>query len=420
MNRNCCGFRKQRSFPFLILVVCSFFLPNMIYAQVTIGSDRKSNLGALLDLKQNQDGTSSKGLGLPRVILDSLRISKGTELSSTIKGATGTWDKEEHVGLMVYNVSEYDPCDSYTFKPGPYVWDGEKWKFLGKTGRAMEIREFQDPRDGKVYLYRRFGVAGEWMVENMRYIHPNFRRSYIVNHPQEQIYAYPNPDPGSTEGDAIPETWRPEQGLLYTYAAITLGVQNSLEVNQGVVDTLSEVDYETIEGPYPPIQGICPPGWHIPSDKEWTELEKEIYTNADKYSRYVKGDELFPFNPTDWNDKEWNQIVNQPRGALSEGGHGIAMLSECPPVGSTTPTGGKSLPSSLGGFNILLVGGTDEMGVLGAYGTAAGYWTSSAYGPEYAWFRLFDIQYGAQAQVPRGIYGRGTLTALRCKRGEGR
>lgn len=410
MIRNYCNLIKLRRIIFFTLVA-TLSLSININAQVTIGSDQRPNSGALLDLKQESDGSSFKGLGLPRVILKSYGIPKDeTSLSSTIKDATGEWDREEHIGLMVYNVSEYDICDSYTMRPGPYVWDGDKWQYLNKIERVPEVGEYVDPRDGERYLYRRFGDAGEWMLENLRYIHPDFIRSYIVNDPLEKVYAYPNPNPGSVGGDAVPETWRPEQGLLYTYAAITLGVQDDVEINQGVTE---EAEYE--EGPNPPIQEICPPGWHIPSDKEWTELEREVYKQANLYSRYTRGED-FPFEPVEWQE-EWDKTFNDVRGAESEGGHGIAMLSECPPVGSSiSTTGGKSLPSSLGGLNILLVGSTDETGILSAYGRAAGYWTSSVFGLEYAWFRLFDIQFGAQAQVPRGVFGRESLTALRCKR----
>lgn len=410
MIYNCCIIKRHRNVFFFILAAGLFLFGNL-QAQVTIGSDEKPNQGALLDLKQNLDGTSHKGLGLPRVLLKSLKIpGGGTNLSVTIDQATGEWDKDDHIGLVVYHAGEYDPCDSYTFSRGAYVWDGDKWQFLGKKERAPEVKEFVDTRNGEIYPYRSFGDAGEWMLENLRYIpdpqeYPDFVPSLSASDVRSKVYCYPN-----SSDPAVPSsTWRPEQGLLYTYAAITLGVQDAVDINQG---KSNENPYE--EGPINPIQGICPPGWHIPSDKEWSDLEKEIYENADKYSQYTI-DNGFPFDPNEWQD-EWNFTENDVRGSESTEGHGIAMLSQCPPIDSPISlTGGKSLYASQGGFNILLVGST-ENGVVDAYGRAAGFWTSSAFGEDYAWFRLFDIQFGAQAQVPRGVYGRTSLTSLRCKR----
>jgi hypothetical protein len=51
-----------------------FFLTQSIQAQVTIGSDTEPNKDALLDLKQNNTGSSSKGLLLPRVSLSQHRL----------------------------------------------------------------------------------------------------------------------------------------------------------------------------------------------------------------------------------------------------------------------------------------------------------------------------------------------------------
>src|SRR5690606_23948668 len=33
----------------------------------------------------------------------------------------------------------------------------------------------------------------------------------------------------------------------------------------------------------PPIQGLCPPGWHVPSHYEWTTLERHLGSNPSAF-----------------------------------------------------------------------------------------------------------------------------------------
>ncbi|WP_165042387.1 FISUMP domain-containing protein [Dysgonomonas sp. ZJ709] len=114
-----------------IQIIClAFFLmlfSNMIYGQVTIGSGEPPASGSLLDLKQ--EGETTKGLGLPRVVLTELEPEQG-KLSESINGGTGDWDEAGHIGLLVYHVtSTVDICES--IPAGIYVWNGKKWQKLG-------------------------------------------------------------------------------------------------------------------------------------------------------------------------------------------------------------------------------------------------------------------------------------------------
>lgn len=105
---------------------------SILQAQVTIGSNIIPNEGALLDLKENNNDiqNSERGLGLPRAILNSLTISDGSNnLATTVKDsdASNSWDKDLHIGLVLFNVNE-----SYSCSGGPdrglYVWNGEIWE----------------------------------------------------------------------------------------------------------------------------------------------------------------------------------------------------------------------------------------------------------------------------------------------------
>jgi hypothetical protein len=99
-----------------ILMLCLFLgLVTEAMAQVTIGAGIAPGSDALLDLKENSDGTSRKGLLLPRVALS----------STTLPGPMSA-----HIpGMLVYNTAtEYDVT------PGAYYNDGDKWTRL----EAME------------------------------------------------------------------------------------------------------------------------------------------------------------------------------------------------------------------------------------------------------------------------------------------
>ena len=120
------------------LLIIVFFSIN-ISAQVTIGSGEEPGDGSLLDLKETaQVGANAhKGLGLPRVGLSSSHPTTPAKLSVSI-GGSGDWDMEEHIGLMVYNVTE-----SRCLAKGAYVWDGEYWNPL-KGAKDSVLRRTQD------------------------------------------------------------------------------------------------------------------------------------------------------------------------------------------------------------------------------------------------------------------------------------
>lgn len=95
-----------------------FFCATVLNAQVTIGSGEPPHAGALLDLKENADGSSRKGLLLPRVALKA--TNDPTPLAAHEKGMT------------VYNTVTSAPSVSsaYYVSPGLYYNDGTKWERL--------------------------------------------------------------------------------------------------------------------------------------------------------------------------------------------------------------------------------------------------------------------------------------------------
>ena len=78
-----------------------------------------------------------------------------------------------------------------------------------------------------------------WMAENLKSRHysngDKIIGAYAYNNKESYIYCY---------------------GLLYTWDAVTRGKSSDMNPSW--------------------IQGVCPNGWHVPSDNEWKELELTI------------------------------------------------------------------------------------------------------------------------------------------------
>lgn len=389
----------------------------MTYAQITIGSYTPSESGAILQLKD--DGTYSngenakKGLGMPKVELQDLNKLKMGPTATDLT-ATGA---DAHIGLLVYNVNS---CAPTPVPQGLYVWSGTKWEFIGEK-ISPDVSYFEDNRPQKLgaqtYPYRTFGAAGTWMLENMRYL-PN-DNSITLNlgdkNPNSKYYAYPN----QTAIETIPSTWYEAQGLLYTHSAATLSTLDNINSDQGVKNTTSspgalEIEHTGLVGtaPHKYVEGICPPGWHIPSDREWNTLEEEIYNNAQKYSYYTETDtkDISKWNPSLW-DSTWNNLYNVKRGSSGNSGHAQAMKSPCQVPGATTSTGGKSLPSELGGFDAVYVGFIGTGNPM-AYGKGIYLWASSLLSDTGDYARYLEYK----PTVFETAYWKYYLLSVRCKK----
>lgn len=116
-----------------------------------------------------------------------------------------------HGNSKVFHVMAYEYCDPYS---DPFQ-------------SPLVSGSFTDPRDGEVYPTITY-CNQTWMTENLRY---NASGSWL------------NPDNPNLK-----------YGRLYNWSTLMNGASSSASVPSGV-------------------QGICPSGWHIPSDEEWTILE---------------------------------------------------------------------------------------------------------------------------------------------------
>ncbi|MDR2001846.1 MAG: fibrobacter succinogenes major paralogous domain-containing protein [Prevotella sp.] len=276
---------------FMLLLSASISL----HGQVTIGAGKEPLDGAILDLKQKDaaDGgvTSTLGIMLPRVKLINLQPTAATGANSLPvsigAAASEIWDLSAHTGLTVYNVN-MDVCPRPMIQKGAYTWTGTEWKYLGQEGTNLlspDVHEFTDPRDGEKYLYRTFGAAGEWMLENLRYI-PNVADGYpdyiegLNTIPEAKYYqfvTFSDPYDLST-AQTIWESKYKRYGIWYNFPAVINAGDGS-----GITVTYPTVN-ETGSSTQPVRRGVCPPDWHVPSDYEWRQLTEEIKTNTLEYA----------------------------------------------------------------------------------------------------------------------------------------
>ncbi|MDR0680897.1 MAG: fibrobacter succinogenes major paralogous domain-containing protein, partial [Dysgonamonadaceae bacterium] len=234
-----------------------------------------------------------------------------------------------------------------------------------------------------------FGSAGCWMTQNLRSTKRSENETLTENvnsdNSNTACYYYPNTD------NTILNS-HPEYGLLYTWAAANIGasVDESSDAFSGTVSTR---------------QGICPSGWHLPSDYEWNQLEKEIATNPGNYSSqtiaYANASGYDFGSSTSW----------RPSSGMNNTYWGRQMKSTTA-VNSQATTYGTSKSRSEGGFDVLLVGGMGN-GSAFLYGTSTYFWSSSSSNSSDAWYR--DLAYGASG-VARNTNYKFRLFSVRCKK----
>ncbi len=115
---------------------------------------------------------------------------------------------------------------------------------------CQDMPAFTDTRDGSVYNTVRIGDKC-WLKENLRYL-PEVSPSSAGSETEPHYYVYDYQ--GTDVSEAMATDNYQSYGVLYNWPAVMNGEENSSSTNPNEV------------------QGICPAGWHLPGDEEWTEL----------------------------------------------------------------------------------------------------------------------------------------------------
>jgi len=180
---------------------------------------------------------------------------------------------------------------------------------------------FIDSRDGNEYNWVQIGDQ-VWMAENLKYL-PSVVGPGTGSNTTAYYYVYGYD--GTNVADAKATDNYATYGVLYNWTAAMNGEASSTTNPSG-------------------IQGVCPAGWHLPSDAEWTELTDYLGGES------VAGGKLKETGTTHW---------------------------ASPNTGATNETGFTALP---GGFR-LSNGTFNDIGYLGYW------WSATEYNATYAWYR---------------------------------
>ncbi|WP_029904761.1 FISUMP domain-containing protein [Prevotella sp. 10(H)] len=408
-----------------------------INAQVTIGSDLEPNDGTLLDMKESiplaDNTTSTKGIILPRVFISKVNPDTHSTLAASIGANSESYDMGAHTGLTVYNLNK---CLKNTFKAvvadGAYVWSGEEWINMSpddmfrdiddapadaSTWGAQVLRHYdQSVPKARVFYSADFGAAGRWMITNLAANRfdpvrtpdaedqiiktelPTNSATYNDHNDPAWFYPYGN---GSENGDdATIFNGNNLLGLMYNWHA-------AVNSKEAILDEAGLNYGESVNDAWTTVtvnkrQGICPNGWHLPTDYEWTELENEMIRNTSKYS-----DSPDIYNsPADLLPQDNNQYPYR-------GLHGRAMKGVCESYEGTSTDGisnrGTSHHPVNNGFSINLVFGSGYR----EYGVGTGFWTSSPKDNSNMWSRSLIY---ASSGVDKGYALSGSNLSVRCKK----
>lgn len=255
-------------------------------------------------------------------------------------------------------------------------------------------------RNGNLFISSDFGEAGRWMIVHLaastyaaesgrtgddkqinRPLTNTGKFDETYNLPQ---WGYPTKIGSTNANDASLFNQHKRLGRLYNWAGATnnKGVYN---VETGITTSsgLSLInDGQHVTNPQQAtIQGICPNGWHIPSDKEWTDLENEIIRHTNQYSLMpIIGEEhAMPYDNLLFEQGQaWRPGDNS---IIVGNGHGQAMKDLCPDYLNTNPStylGASNIMSSKakGGFSVLLAGNARGTGTQ-KYANSSYIWSSS-------------------------------------------
>ncbi|NLA15113.1 MAG: hypothetical protein GX877_01060 [Bacteroidales bacterium] len=225
--------------------------------------------------------------------------------------------------------------------------------------------EFTDSRDGRVYKLVYIGDQ-VWMAENLAYLpkvvgpttgSPNIALLYVLG--------YDGTDVAAAKATAYYKTY----GVIYNWSAAMAGKTSSNSIPSGV-------------------QGICPDGWHLPSDAEWTQLEDYLITHGYNYDNTTTGNKIAKSlaSASGWNDY---------------------------PVTGTVGNTDYPAYRNKSGFSALPGGTRFQNGTIRLIGSNGRWWSSTEQSSSYTWYRGLDYD---SSGMDRNYTNKSVGHSVRCVR----
>ena len=181
--------------------------------------------------------------------------AKTTELYKAVCGK----EPFDPADKFCYAAELYDLCGDKVYDPSEEIClDGTIYPQCGGNAYDPEKQFCAKFADNTEQVYKMVTIAPEgtgysetWMAENLNY---------------ETANSWCGGGSGTTEGDCA------KYGRLYTWAAAVGKTEE--ECGYGQECNLGTGD----------IRGICPTGWHLPSQDEWKELIVAVDDNITEYT----------------------------------------------------------------------------------------------------------------------------------------
>jgi uncharacterized protein (TIGR02145 family) len=372
-KRNC-----ESPLRFFLSLTLVFFFCAGLQAQVTIGGVTDPAPGALLDL--NSSGGGRGGLLLSNVsIADLSKIPTGTNRFPGITAADNDDTNTDFTGAMVYHTGTLD------IPAGIYIWNGVRWVL--PRGCDCPAGTVADD-ECNCYPYASFGTAGVWMTQNLRTTEKHYDginenlTPNMTGSTTNPYYTYPRLNTATGADIDTAFNAHKDYGLLYNWMAAS-GRTNADSDERNVVHDRH--------------QGICPTGWHLPSDLEWIQLEEVIAASAaNVYST------------------EGTVSTGTLTDTELRGEHGHKMTSTINV--NDQDSKGTSNSREDNGFDALLVGLVNgNSGTAGNYGTDTYFWSSSSRNSSNSMFRNWYINTWA---VLRNDATKYHFFSVRCKKND--
>ena len=294
-----------------------------------------------------------RGLSVRCIIdIDTLKITLDPTHTTQINGQDGAVDLTITGGLQPFNISWSEGStteDLSELSAGEYavtVTDSRDSTVID-TIRIYDT--FVDDRDSKIYKAVTIGDQ-VWMAENLNHGTRVYLSASQSDNETIEKFCYSD---NELYCDMFGGLYKWNEAMQYNPS------------DNGVIGT---------------TKGICPTGWHLPTDDEWKSME--IYLGMSKEDS----------DNTDWRGTDEG-------GKLKQAG---VQFWYPPNTGATNETGFNGLPS---GYSM------STNSIFTGIGEWSSHWTATEFNSTYAWFR--DLNY-SRSDINRRNDQKGYGFAIRC------
>lgn len=330
-----------------------------IYQCSTIGGGPEMNEWAEIAGYPNVKGKDEYNLAYAADPIQAISEDQAAGIGN-IHPVTGiSWHRDQDGNVFLAASFHYDPAN-------PTDFSKDRWMItnLAATTYAEGVQHSQN----RVIEYK-LNLYGSRAVANYAYTHSTANNS-------------------STTLSDMAYIQNPRIGAVYTWDAATAGKGGSN----------GATSYPTDGGNVnqPRVQGICPNGWYLPSDADYTDLENEIIKNTHLYSKL-----------SDLDEPAISYDAINDRGTT----HGTAMQDGCAHKGTSFQGESNGISTiERPGFELLPVGKVD--GKIDLFNSTPYLWTSSGDLTSGAWIRLAP---DGKSTIRKTDSVRSNMYSIRCK-----